>query len=550
MFPGQRVILSPQFTPSTVDNKDIFIQSGNESYIAVANHSHEIQAVGLGTTNITVESGIGKYRVEQQINVVPFAQNITISPEQCTLDQDQTAKLTATILPANAYSKELIWSSSNPNVATVDQQGVVTGKYSGSTIITAKSKLGNAVGRCKVVVCSPVEGIELNINCLSLTQKSEYQLLPTFTPAHVEATEVVYSSSNPSVVTVNNAGLVKAVGKGSASVTATTNPGRHQAQCTFTVVDAAQKLKLNAKSKSLYMGASYTLTPTALPKSDAYTSFRFISSRPEVASVDQQGLVCARAAGKATIRVLLPSGKSASCRLTVRERKVSSIKLNKRSAKLTCGFQMQLSATLKPANATFPTIRWKSSNPAVASVDATGRVRALKPGKATISALSADGKKRARCKFTVYANEFKRSRPASGRKRALYTSAKRISFEGDWLCVELFLLNRTRRTVVRVESPELYLLDTAKKEVYECGIMPDIDLSQRPLRNGKFTVVKYRLPRSDFAGANLRAFDAALASGDVYVKHPNALPVSPADDLLESWPDGARHPATAFPANS
>ena len=146
------------------------------------------------------------------------------------------------------------------------------------------------------------------------------------------------------------------------------------------------------------------LTPTVLPENATDKSVTWTSSNPAVATVSNTGLVRAVESGTATITATAAdgSGVTATCEVTVKI-PVASITLNKSSEILTAiGQTVQLTPTVLPDNAMNKSVRWTSSNPAVAAVNNTGLVTAMGSGTATITATAADGSGvTATCEVTV-----------------------------------------------------------------------------------------------------------------------------------------------------
>lgn len=144
-----------------------------------------------------------------------------------------------------------------------------------------------------------------------------------------------------------------------------------------------------------------TLVATVSPEDATDKSVEWSSDKPEVASVDENGEVTAKAAGTAAITVTTKDGgKTATCVVTVdaKFRPVTSVTLDKTSATLTVGETITLTATVNPSDATYNTVYWESSNPRVVTVN-NGVVTAINAGTATIFALAGD--KLATCDITV-----------------------------------------------------------------------------------------------------------------------------------------------------
>lgn len=163
-------------------------------------------------------------------------------------------------------------------------------------------------------------------------------------------------------------------------------------------------LSLNVTSKNLNVNQTFRLTATVTPDYATNKTINWASSNPSVASVDSTGFVTALSAGTATITATTTDGSnlSASCEVTVSIIPVSSLSLNKTSLTIDIDDTYQLSATITPSNATYKTLSWSSSNPAVATVSSSGLVTPVAPGATTITATTTDGTNlSASCEVTV-----------------------------------------------------------------------------------------------------------------------------------------------------
>ena len=162
----------------------------------------------------------------------------------------ETAQLTATIAPAGASYKDIVWTSSDESVATVDANGIVTPVWSGTAVITATATNGteftsdDKTATCTVTVSAvSVSGITLNNTTLTLIAEGERSTLTaTITPDNVSYSTVVWTSSDESVATVSASGVVTPLAPGTAIITATATNGTattaddKTATCTVTVI--------------------------------------------------------------------------------------------------------------------------------------------------------------------------------------------------------------------------------------------------------------------------------------------------------------------------
>ena len=171
---------------------------------------------------------------EEQVNGVKVT-SVTINLTALNLSVGLSESLTVSVLPEDASNKEVIWSSSNPNVATVSSSGRITAVAAGTTTITVTTKDGSKTASCTVTVSVSVTGVSLNKTSTSLNVVGTEQLTATIQPSNATNKNVTWSSSNSSVAMVNSSGLVTAVASGSAIITVKTVDGSKTATCSVTV---------------------------------------------------------------------------------------------------------------------------------------------------------------------------------------------------------------------------------------------------------------------------------------------------------------------------
>ncbi|MDR1668010.1 MAG: Ig-like domain-containing protein [Bacteroidales bacterium] len=304
----------------------------------------------------------------------------------------ESVTLKATVAPENATDPTVAWSISPTGVATV-VDGLVTAKAEGSATITAATANGKKA-TCAVTV-SPVvvavTGITLLPATLTLSVGEDSTLTVTVAPDNATDPTVTWRSSNAAAATVDN-GVVRAVGAGSTTITATSSNGLTD-ECEVTVVVAATAITLNKPTLSLAVGESETLTATIAPSNATDKTVTWSIDPTGVATVEN-GLVRAVAEGTATITATSSNGLTDECVVTVTAAGVAAtgITLNKATLRLTLGVKDSetLTATVAPENATDPTVIW-SSNPTGVVTVVDGLVTAVAEGSATITATTVNG---------------------------------------------------------------------------------------------------------------------------------------------------------------
>ena len=247
-----------------------------------------------------------------------------------------------------------------------------------------------------------VTGVSLN-STLNLIKGYAEKLIYVISPSNATNQEVTWESSNATVATVDEEGVVTAVGGGSAIITVTTVDGGKTAACVVTVTVPVTGVTLDKGSLSLIVGETGVLEATVSPSGASNAAVTWSTSNSGVAVVDSAGTVTARAVGSATITVTtVDGGKTAACLVTVNPKLVSSITLSPSSLLLTAGGATgSITATVAPSGVTDGTLTWKSSDETKATVDANGVVTPLARGTAEIWAESTDGSNVISNKVTV-----------------------------------------------------------------------------------------------------------------------------------------------------
>ena len=289
-------------------------------------------------------------------------------------------------------------------------QSFINSPYNGWNDFSNKSYGGNFIIKAftdNETTTVDVEKVSLNKSATTLTEGESETLTATIAPSNATGDKTVkWSSSNAEVAAVDSNGKVTAKKAGTAVITATSSNGK-TASCTVTVKQkeiAITGISLNKSTTSITEGESETLTATITPSNTTGDkTVKWSSSNEAVAAVDSNGKVTAKKAGTAVITATSSNGKTAGCTVTVKQKEIAitGISLNKSTTSITEGESETLTATITPSNTTGDkTVKWSSSNEAVAAVDSNGKVTAKKAGTAVITATSSN-RKTASCTVTV-----------------------------------------------------------------------------------------------------------------------------------------------------
>lgn len=172
------------------------------------------------------------------INTKIAVSAIHLSPDLLKMGKNETAVLSAEIVPANATYVELVWTSNNPGVATVNASGMVTALSNGTSEIVVATKDGSVKDTCFVTVQDiPVTGVNLPASD-SVRTGGILKLTATIIPANATNKKINWSSDNTSVATVDSTGIVTGISEGTARITAVTTDGNFSAICLIKVYNS------------------------------------------------------------------------------------------------------------------------------------------------------------------------------------------------------------------------------------------------------------------------------------------------------------------------
>lgn len=404
---GASETLTATVAPANAGNKNVTWSTANAAVAAVDSNG-TVTAVAKGSTEITVTTEDGGYTASCTVTVTEDGTNVTpakvavsevrLNQTSLSLNKGDVATLTATVAPQNASDKNVTWTSSNPQTATVDAAGKVTAVAKGTAVITAQA--GGKTASCVVTVKIPASKVKLNTKTVYMVKGKTLKLKATMTPADTTDTLSIRNSKQ-SVATAalkGNIVTIKAKKVGKTTVTIQTT-SQKSFKCTINVVKKATKstkIKLNKKTLNLKKGESYDLVPT-LTKKTSTDTIKWSSSNKKVAAVDAYGTVTGKKGGTVTITAKTSSGKKATCKVTIKVA-AEKVKLTKTKLTIKKGAVTTLKAKLTPSDAT-DKLAWTTSNKKVVTVDKNGKIKGIKKGTATIT-VKAGGKK-ATCKITV-----------------------------------------------------------------------------------------------------------------------------------------------------
>ena len=375
-----------------IGNDIIWSSSDNE--IVSVSETGIVTANNIGEAIITAATRWGDHTASCMVSVVVPVTGILLEQEQVELSSGSSKQLIVVIEPDDATNKKVTWTSSNPEIVSVDEDGIITAHSGGTATITAVTKDGQFSADCTVTVPVPVESVSLDKSEMLLKADEACSLNATVLPEDAAVKELIWTSSDESVVTVDDGGTVTAHRPGSAVITVTTVDGGKTDSCVITVPAPVpvSGVKLEYDSIIVDINTETELKAIVYPEDAANKNLIWSSSDESVASINSDGVLQAKEVGVVEITVKTEDGShTATCQVSVII-PVSEIILDKESILLEKGQNEKLTVEILPENAAETVITWKSSDTKVATVDETGIVTATGGGTAVITASTSNGK--------------------------------------------------------------------------------------------------------------------------------------------------------------
>ena len=318
--------------------------------VAAAAMAITLVGCGVKITNIAVPDAVTVEKGETVALPVNFGTDEApaVTPE--TAATGESAETDEKLAKA-AEKLTIEWTSSDENVATVDETGTVTAVAAGEADVTASVKDADIAASTHIkVVVTPTGVVAPESIDLVTNGENTKDLDAKLVPADATDVKLAYESSDESIATVDETGKVTAVANGECTIT------------TYVVADAKD-------------ADASELSAVAVEAADSEETDDSVATMPEdLAAMDSAfGVV--------------PENLKAETKVTVTTN-VESVTLDKTEGVLTVGNTVTVTATVTPDTATNASVTWTSSDEAIATVDSEGKITAVAPGTATITATS------------------------------------------------------------------------------------------------------------------------------------------------------------------
>ena len=228
--------LNASVKPENAQNKTVRWESSNPAVASVS--AGLVTAKAKGTAIITARTDDGGYTATCMVTVSQPVTGISLNQSSISIIKGKTYQLSASIQPSGASNRNVTWSSSNSNIATVSSSGKVSAKAAGTATITVTTKDGSKTAKCTVTVKNEpikVTGVSLNRSQITLFVGKSENLTAAVKPSNAANKGITWQSSNTNVATVDSGGRITARAEGTATITVKTNDNGKTAKCTVTV---------------------------------------------------------------------------------------------------------------------------------------------------------------------------------------------------------------------------------------------------------------------------------------------------------------------------
>lgn len=308
------------------------------------------------------------------------------------------------VIPDNATNQKVYWESSNKKIAEVNEYGFVTFKKAGTvTIIVKTDDAKGSYAYCNITIQDIMENIELDQDYIEMyvgeTKRLTYQI--DGTSENIGNANLVWTSFDTSVVTVDDTGLLTAKGPGSTEIMVMSEENAAcYAMCKVTVKQEASGVKMNYSELTMDRGEYFDMEVTVTPITSTEASLIWESLNTKVATVSSTGRITARAEGTAIIAVRTLSGVTSYCTVTVLE-PVTSLELDPTDLVIDVGEKFTIDPVFKPETPSIKEVKWTSYNEKIATINALGEVEGISRGSTIITCETIDGGYRAFCLVQV-----------------------------------------------------------------------------------------------------------------------------------------------------
>ncbi len=385
--------LNATVEPEDAWNKTVVWASSDEA-IATVDQTGMVTAVEPGECVITATSADSAVVDKCTVIVTEPVTGISLNYTNASIYTGEKLVLIPTVTPVDADNKAVTYMSSDPSVATVDTNGIVTGVSGGSAIILVTTVERGLVASCKVTVYEFVTKIEILDKTPYINKGVTRRLKAEVKPETATNTGVVWSSNRPDIISVDSKGNITANGYGTAVITATAADGSGVYDTyTLTSVKPVESVTVDPSSVTILEGQTADIKATVKPSDATFGEVDWTSSDETIATVDFNGTITGIKSGICYVYATSTDGNKIQGRVKVTVKPsvpATAVVLNTSEMILLPGQTEAAEVRMKPTKAT-DKVTWISGDPCVAVVDSNGIVTAKGQGQTEIYCVADSG---------------------------------------------------------------------------------------------------------------------------------------------------------------
>jgi uncharacterized protein YjdB len=313
MYVGDRFKPDVAIVPENALNRNYTLKSLDERVAALDDEGFVVlKSYGKARIQATTEDG--GYTDVCEFDVYEHTVGIRFETEQARVRKGGRLTLSAVAQPEGKTDGRLVWSSSDGSVASVDEEGVVSGKSKGEAVITVTAVDGGYTAECRVRVYQPVTELRMDNRSMTVNTGEDRQLTATILPYDADNKSIVWSSDNPDVADVNGKGVVTGVKAGQTVIRATSEDEGISDFCVVTVNQPVTGVSLSKSELSFgKIGDAEQLVASVQPADATNKELNWSSSDESVAIVSNGRVLCSGYGSAIVYVTTVDGGYMASC---------------------------------------------------------------------------------------------------------------------------------------------------------------------------------------------------------------------------------------------
>ncbi|MBE5909105.1 MAG: hypothetical protein E7278_09760 [Lachnospiraceae bacterium] len=370
--------------------------------IATVNSLGVITGVAAGKAKVTVtykptgQTAVCQVAVEKdQEAPVVLEGELVLDQKVVAVEAGKTAKVTATINGKEVPRTDLKWTADKSDIAVVRNDGTILGLKAGKAKVTVTYVPTGKTAEVMVAVTAQKEVLEgeisLDKSYIELQPKDVTKVTATINGKEIPSADYKWTTSDPNVATVKGGGIL-AVAPGKATITVTYKPTGKTASVAVVVKDAqAQQVDfaLDANVKTVKVGKTNRILAKVDGKNAAIKDLEFSVDKPEVATVNNMGVITGVAAGKAKVTVTYkPTGQTAECQIAVekdQEAVVTGITFDSKIKSVDVGKTTRVLVKVNGQNAKLDDLAFSVDYEQYATVNKMGVITGVKRGRCVVT---------------------------------------------------------------------------------------------------------------------------------------------------------------------